>query len=106
MDDNKPVKTEPIFAPNSYRVIGHRLKEPLRFHSPGAPVSLPPELIELARRWPYGTTAKAGSDDFDGTVVGWYVTREGKPGLALQQHGRRIVHVYREAGVFREEAKP
>lgn len=33
-------------------------------------------------------------DGFEGEVRGFYVTREGKPGVVLQQHGTRVVHVY------------
>lgn len=35
-------------------------------------------------------------DGFEGDVIGSYVTREGKRGVVLQQHGTRVVHVYGE----------
>lgn len=35
-------------------------------------------------------------DGFQGDMVGNYVTREGKRGVVLQQHGTRVVHVYGE----------
>jgi len=35
-------------------------------------------------------------DGFTGTVVGSYITREGKRGVVLQQVGTRVVHVYGE----------
>ncbi len=33
-------------------------------------------------------------DGFEGTLIGTYVTREGKTGFVLQQIGTRVVHVY------------
>jgi predicted Fe-Mo cluster-binding NifX family protein len=38
-------------------------------------------------------------DGFEGTLIGEYTTREGVPGVVLQQIGTRVVHVYREASV-------
>lgn len=35
-------------------------------------------------------------DGFEGTVIGSYVTREGKRGVVLQQVGTKVVHVYGE----------
>lgn len=35
-------------------------------------------------------------DGFAGTVIGDYVTKEGKAGVVLQQDGTRVVHVYGE----------
>ena len=55
--------------------------------------------------WPYGTNAHVAYDGMHGTVVGWYVTREGKPGLVIQQDATGIVHVYRESRVGSEEAQ-
>jgi hypothetical protein len=40
-----------------------------------------------------------------GTVVGWYLTYEDKPGLVIQQDGTPIVHVYREGRVGSKEAR-
>ena len=54
------------------------------------------ELNDLVERWPIGTELSVEHDGFAGTVQGHYVTREGKPGLVLQQDGTRIVHVYGE----------
>lgn len=51
-------------------------------------------IMQLAEQYPYGTKLYNGYDEFVGSVVGWYVTREGKPGLDLQQEGTRVVHVY------------
>jgi hypothetical protein len=33
-------------------------------------------------------------DGFAGTIIGGYVTREGKRGYVVQQGGTRVVHVY------------
>lgn len=38
-------------------------------------------------------------DGFEGTLIGEYTTREGVPGVVLQQIGTKVVHVYREASV-------
>ena len=35
-------------------------------------------------------------DGFAGSVIGHYVTREGRRGVVLQQDGTRVVHVYGE----------
>lgn len=51
---------------------------------------------QLTERWPIGYECSVLHDGFDGTVQGYYVTREGKPGLVLQQEGTRVVHVYGE----------
>lgn len=40
------------------------------------------------------TVYRCKYDDFEGTPIGEYLTREGKPGLVLQQVGTRVVHVY------------
>jgi len=45
---------------------------------------------------PAGETFAIEHDGFVGTVQGSYVTREGKPGVVLQQLGTRVVHVYGE----------
>jgi hypothetical protein len=50
----------------------------------------------LINRWPIGTRLKVEHDGFSGTVQGYYVTREGKPGLALQLDNAKVVHVYGE----------
>lgn len=49
---------------------------------------------ELMRQYRFGTRWRAMTDDFVGEVVGWYVTREEKRGVVLQQAGTRVVHVY------------
>jgi hypothetical protein len=59
------------------------------------------EMDEIVAGWPYGSYASVERDGFNGTVIGWYVTREGHPGLVLQQNGSKVVHVYRESGVWR-----
>lgn len=43
---------------------------------------------------PLGATFEVEHDGFVGTVQGYYVTREGKEGVNLQQAGTRVVHVY------------
>lgn len=35
-------------------------------------------------------------DGFSGEIIGHYTTREGKPGVVVQQDGTRVVHVYGE----------
>lgn len=39
---------------------------------------------------------KIEHDGFEGTIIGHYVTREGKRGVVLQQVGTKVVHVYGE----------
>lgn len=39
-------------------------------------------------------TYKIQHDGFEGTVIGTYITREGKTGVVLQQVGTQVVHVY------------
>ena len=55
---------------------------------------VPEWLRELLGKYPLGTQMVSPIDDLDGEIVGYYRTREGKPGLDLQQNGKRIVHVY------------
>jgi hypothetical protein len=64
------------------------------------------EMDQITASWPYGTYATVERDGFNGTVVGWYVTREGHQGLVLQQNGSRVVHVYRESGVCKVGQRP
>ena len=33
-------------------------------------------------------------DEFTGTVIGFYETKEGKHGVVMQQVGTKVVHVY------------
>lgn len=54
------------------------------------------ELLVIAFRRPIGTRLSVEHDGFEGTIIGYYRTREGKPGLVLQQDNTRIVHVYGE----------
>lgn len=42
----------------------------------------------------YGRRVEVAYDGFVGTVVGTYVTREGKVGVVVQQEGTKVVHVY------------
>ena len=51
---------------------------------------------KLLEKYPYGTQLSVEHDGFSGSVIGYYVTREGKPGLVLQLDGARVVHVYGE----------
>lgn len=39
-------------------------------------------------------TAKIEYDGFEGDIIGSYITREGKEGVVVQQHGTKVVHVY------------
>ena len=52
------------------------------------------ELIALADRYTLGTHLSVEHDGFEGEIIGYYKTKEGKAGLVLQQHGTRVVHVY------------
>lgn len=52
------------------------------------------DILELAKRYPLGFNQSVEHDGFKGTVIGYYVTREGKPGLVLQLHDAKVVHVY------------
>jgi len=45
-------------------------------------------------RFPYGSRWMNQNDDFKGSVIGWYVTRENKLGVTLQLDNARVVHVY------------
>jgi len=49
---------------------------------------------DLREEYPYGSRWRAEYDGYVGTVIGWYVTREGRPGLDLQLDNARVVHVY------------
>lgn len=51
-------------------------------------------LNDMANKWPLGMSLAVEHDGFRGTVIGHYVTREGKRGLVLQQDGTKVVHVY------------
>lgn len=53
-------------------------------------------LRAIAERFPLGLLLDSPIDDLRGEVIGYYLTREGKYGLVLQQHGTRVVHVYQE----------
>jgi len=52
---------------------------------------LPPQSVDVPE---LGQRFSADYDDFTGTVIGSYRTKEGKDGLVLQQDGTRVVHVY------------
>ena len=52
------------------------------------------KILALAKIWPIGTRLSVKHDGFSGTVQGYYVTREGKPGLDLQLDDARVIHVY------------
>jgi hypothetical protein len=49
---------------------------------------------ELMRTHRFGSKWWSTTDDFEGEVVGWYITREEKPGVVLQMIDKRVVHVY------------
>lgn len=50
--------------------------------------------VKMSLDFPRGTKLTVDHDGFCGTVVGYYVTREGKPGLVIQDERNRVVHVY------------
>jgi hypothetical protein len=52
------------------------------------------ERAGIAAEHPIGTRYHIEHDGFSGTVIGHYVTREGKPGVVLQLDNARVVHVY------------
>jgi hypothetical protein len=52
------------------------------------------DLLTFADQFPRWTELTVAHDGFEGQVIGYYVTREHKPGLVLQQNGNRVVHVY------------
>lgn len=52
--------------------------------------------LPLDMAWPRGRHARVEHDGFAGVVIGHYTTLEGKPGVVLQLHGARVVHVYGE----------
>lgn len=52
------------------------------------------DLVALACRYPLGHSLEVVHDGFHGSVIGYYITRESKPGLVLQQDGTLVVHVY------------
>jgi hypothetical protein len=52
------------------------------------------DLALIEAQYPRGTRLTVDHDGFKGRVVGYYMTLEGKPGLALQLKNSRVVHVY------------
>jgi hypothetical protein len=54
----------------------------------------PDSFISLMNSFPYGSRWINANDGFKGTVVGWYVTREGKHGVDLQLDNAKVIHVY------------
>lgn len=54
------------------------------------------EIMELAKRQPYGTPIAIEHDGFKGIVIGWYVRLDGVPGIVAQLDDARVVHVYGE----------
>lgn len=54
------------------------------------------DLLVIAARHPLGTPYRIDHDGFEGEVIGYYQTRGGKPGIALQLENRKVVHVYGE----------
>lgn len=52
------------------------------------------ELNSMEIDYPIGSIHKINHDDFEGHVIGYYETIEGKKGVVLQQIGTRVVHVY------------
>lgn len=60
--------------------------------------ALETQLVETLfwQAWDNNRTHRIEHDGFEGNVIGYYVTREGKRGVVLQQTGTRVVHVYSE----------
>lgn len=78
------------------------LKDPEKIDSIVADISIVRQALqapcdELGQRF------TADYDDFTGTVIGSYKTREGKEGLVLQQDGTRVVHVYGRKRLTRKD---
>ncbi len=44
--------------------------------------------------YPVGSHYRIPHDGFEGHVIGYYLTDEGKEGVVLQQNGTQVVHVY------------
>ncbi|NOG70495.1 hypothetical protein [Roseicella sp. DB1501] len=53
-----------------------------------------------------GKRFRADCDDFTGTCIGSYTTREGRDGLVLQMDNARVVHVYGRNRLTEIEAQP
>lgn len=62
------------------------------------------DIKDLIQEMPWGKAVQVESDGFRGTVVGWYITRENRRGVVLQQDGTRIVHVYREERALKKDS--
>lgn len=60
-------------------------------------------LEQLMKFWPMGMRARSTIDEFTGTVQGYYITREGRPGLVIQYDDKRFVHVYGENWIVQEK---
>lgn len=52
------------------------------------------EFADLSEIYPPNTRLYVKHDGFAGTVRGYYVTKEGKPGLVLQLDNAKVIHVY------------
>ena len=50
--------------------------------------------LYLEDNYPLGSVYTIEHDGFEGEVIGYYQTREGKQGVVLQQIGTKVVHVY------------
>lgn len=48
----------------------------------------------MMKEWRRGCHVLHRRDGFIGTVQGYYLTREGRPGLNVQYDDRRFVHIY------------
>jgi len=55
------------------------------------------------QRVPFGAHCIIDHDCFQGEVIGYYATREGKAGAVLQQFGTKVVHVYGEKWILPAE---
>lgn len=52
------------------------------------------ELTDLSEKYPPNARLHVKHDGFSGSVRGYYVTLEGKPGLVLQLDNTKVIHVY------------
>lgn len=50
--------------------------------------------VDMYEDYPIGSKWLIEHDDFNGKVIGYYTTDEGKQGVVMQQLGTRVVHVY------------
>lgn len=49
---------------------------------------------DLEKAYELGSQWRVEHDGFEGSVIGHYITHEGKLGVVLQQRSTQVVHVY------------